>query len=248
MKPSIYFYVKPLSNTAMAKIYICERMGSAILSRKSSGITIPTKAWDDKKRTIKAMKDFDPTDALKKLEAISSKYSPSARLNESDEICFLEFAESRIKNYPNPSTRIKYRGVFKIVKRFMSHELQVDKLKISLMKDHSIVARLKSFIQYPSDTTTGSGNGRGRKKVKTIKHYVSVLNNFIAIYNNEVNPSSPIPRISKLNLGREEKPLDRSLTIEEIRKIISFEPVERKKQRLRTPSKENLLMAKYLTF
>ncbi len=132
---NIFFYIRDTKVKNISCIYYGISSGTTVLSRKSTGIRIPTASWDENRKTIKPHKDYNPTNDLLALNSIEEdllrKYIPPKKTITDDTDCFIQFFQKNLKgNEINVETSTKYQLVLNMLKWFVKLKYNSKKLPI----------------------------------------------------------------------------------------------------------------------
>ena len=247
---NFYFFIRGSKVKNFSTIYYGVTEGTTILSRRTSKITIPTKAWDNDRKTIRKVQGYDPTNDLLSLNQLTQNLlkkfeSPKNDIKDEDD-CFLGFIEKEVDGLElTIETQVKYRTIVNMLRRHIKFKYDSNKLPIRLMRNLNFGLELRDFIISPKDHNEGSGRRKTRKKGKTTNNYLSVINGYITKYNQTYQTQHPLPLIPKVKVSPREEKEDTSLSRSQIESIIEFNPIE-KKGRTNQIGKEKLLTAKHI--
>jgi integrase len=247
---NFYFFLRGSKVKNFSTIYYGVLKGTTILSRRTTQITIPTKAWDNDRKTIRKIQGYDPTGDLLKLNQLSENLikkfeAPKYEVKDEDD-CFLKFFDNELKGQElTIESQVKYRTILAMLRRFIRFKYDSTKLPIKLMRDLSFGLELRDFVISPKDDNEGSGRRKTRKKGKTTNNYLSVINGYITKYNQTYQTKNPLPPVPKVKVSPREEKADTSLSRNEIESIIQFQPKE-KKGRINQIGRDKLLTAKHI--
>lgn len=247
---NFYFFLRGSKVKNFSTIYYGVLDGTTILSRRTTQITIPTKAWDNDRKTIRKIQGYDPTGDLLKLNQLSENLikkfeAPKYEVKDEDD-CFLKFFDNELKGQElTIESQVKYRTILAMLRRFVRFKYDSTKLPIKLMRDLSFGLELRDFVISPKDNNEGSGRRKTRKKGKTTNNYLSVINGYITKYNQTYQTKNPLPPVPKVKVSPREEKADTSLSRNEIESIIQFQPKE-KKGRVNQIGRDKLLTAKHI--
>jgi len=226
---NIFFYIRDTKVKNISCIYYGLSSGKSVITRKSTGIKIPTSCWSSEKGTLKSSKSYDVTQDLLKLnnlrEDLLRKYVPKKKVTTDDNDCFISYFESSLSsNQFNVETSIKYGVILNMLKRFVKFRYETNKLPISLMRDLDFGYEFRDFVVRPPDNYSASGVKNRRLKTTTINNYISVINTFIKNYNEQYQRKNPISYFPKDRNKKNEEPIPTALYLDEIRKLESYQP------------------------
>ena len=159
---NFYFFLRGSKVKNFSTIYYGVLDGTTILSRRTTKITIPTKAWDNDRKTIRKIQEYDPTSDLLKLNQLSENLikkfeTPKYEVKDKDD-CFLKFFDNELKGQElTIESQVKYRTILAMLRRFVRFKYDSTKLPIKLMRDLSFGLELRDFVISPKDNNEGSG-------------------------------------------------------------------------------------------
>jgi len=237
------FILMKSTNKKIGKLYAMVHSGSVVISRNSLKVDVPYKEWDKTKRRVKNLY----SDSKKINRIIEEKIRDFEIENQeiptgNDSECALDYMRKRL-NSPvlAISSKSKYKTILANFESIIYNVLKMESLPFKLLRDLKFLCVLKNEIRK---------SGRKSKKLKTNTgwfNYMSVFGKYVNDWNKNSGTQFPINiQPFTTDIGNDDKKIVDTLTHEELKALIEYEPGKCRNIESRLISK-NIFLFQYHT-